>query len=285
MILIKSHGLGNDYLVLHASSLPMTPARARLICDRHIGVGGDGVLERLPGQGADYGLRIWNPDGSTAEKSGNGLRIFSRYLVDHCGAKSAHTISVASGVVRSTVASDAVTVEMGRATTEPAAVPCTQPLSQTPVEICGTRLSLTAVGVGNPHCVVFFSPETDLDALPWREWGAALEVHPLFPNRTNVQFARVLNRDTIEMRIWERGAGETSASGSSSCAVATAACLHGLVTPRPGERKTAITLVMPGGELSVTVREDLSLTLHGPAEEVCWIELSPVFLGSVEKVG
>lgn len=285
MILIKSHGLGNDYLVLHASSIPMTPARARLICDRHIGVGGDGVLEPLSGQDADHGLRIWNPDGSTAEKSGNGLRIFSRYLVDHCGAKPSHTISVASGVVRSTVAADAVTVEMGRATTEPAAVPCTRVLSQTPVEICGARLPLTAVGVGNPHCVVFFPPETELDALPWREWGAALEVHPLFPNRTNVQFARVLSRDTIEMRIWERGAGETSASGSSSCAVAVAACLHGLVTPKSGEQKAAITLVMPGGELSVTVREDLFLTLRGPVEEVGWIELSPVFLGSVEKVG
>ncbi len=285
MILIKSHGLGNDYLVLHASSLPMTPARARLLCDRHVGVGGDGVLERLPGEGADYGLRIWNPDGSTAEKSGNGLRIFSRYLVDHCGAKRSHTISVESGVVRSKVASDAVTVEMGQATVEPAMVPCTQPLSRTPVEILGTALPLTAIGVGNPHCVVFFPPDTDLDALPWRRWGAALEVHPLFPNRTNVQFARVAGRGAVEMRIWERGAGETSASGSSACAVATAAFLHGLVSPKMGGRKTGVTLTMPGGELSVTVREDLRLTLRGPVEEVGRIELSPVFLGRVEKVG
>jgi diaminopimelate epimerase len=285
MILIKSHGLGNDYLVLHQSSLPMTPARARLLCDRHIGVGGDGVLEPLPGEGADYGLRIWNPDGSTAEKSGNGLRIFARYLVDHCGAKRSHTVSVESGVVRCRVKADAVTVEMGRASVEPGAVPCTQPLSQTPVEVLGATLSLTAVGVGNPHCVVFFPPDTNLDSLPWRKWGAALEVHPMFPNRTNVQFARVLDPKTVEIRIWERGAGETSASGSSSCAVAVAAFLHGLISPSMGGRKADVTLKMPGGELSVTVRDDLRLTLRGPVAEVGRIELSPVFLGWVDKVG
>ena len=119
MILIKSHGLGNDYLVLHESSLPMTPARVRLLCDRHVGVGGDGVLEKLPGARADYGLRIWNPDGSTAEKSGNGLRIFARYLVDHCGAPARFTVSVESGVVGCHVEPEAVTVQMGRATFEP----------------------------------------------------------------------------------------------------------------------------------------------------------------------
>ena len=157
MILIKSHGLGNDYLVLHESSVAMTPHRARLLCHRHTGVGGDGVLEPLAGANADFGLRIWNPDGSTAEKSGNGLRIFARYLVDHCGAPDAFTVSVESGVVHCLVEPDAVTVQMGAATFSP--------LSQTPVEICGTMLPLTSVDVGNPHCVVFFPPDTDLDAV------------------------------------------------------------------------------------------------------------------------
>jgi diaminopimelate epimerase len=278
MILIKSHGLGNDYLVLHHADLPMTPARARLICDRHVGVGGDGVLEQRPGEGADYGLRIWNPDGSTAEKSGNGLRIFARYLHDHHGAPARHTISVDSGVVRCHVEPDAVTVEMGQATFAPQAIPCTRPLSLTPVEVCGTTLPLTAVGVGNPHCVVFFPPGTDLDALPWREWGAALEVHPLFPNRTNVQLACVRDDRTVEIRIWERGAGETAASGSSSCAVAAAAVAQGRVS-------RDVRLLMPGGELSVVVGPELALTLRGPVEEIGQVVLSPVFLGQVEKVG
>jgi diaminopimelate epimerase len=263
----------------------MTPARARLLCHRHVGVGGDGVLERLPGAGADHGLRIWNPDGSTAEKSGNGLRIFARYLVDHCGAPERFTVSVESGVVRCHVETDAVTVEMGQATFEPESVPCTQPLSQHPVSVCGVSLPVTAVGVGNPHCVIFFPPETDLDTLPWRQWGAALEVHPLFPNRTNVQFARVLSPDTIELRIWERGAGETAASGSSSCAVAAAAVHQGRLRPCAGAESPVVLLRMPGGVLSVSVSSGLQLTLRGPVQEVGRVVLGPVFLGMVQKVG
>ena len=285
MILIKSHGLGNDYLILHSADVPMTPARARLLCDRHTGVGGDGVLERLPGEGADYGLRIWNPDGSTAEKSGNGLRIFARYLRDHCGAPRRHTISVESGVVRCAVESDAVTVELGRASFAPADVPCTVPLSQSMSPVAGAMLPLTAVGVGNPHCVVFFAPNTNLDVKPWRDWGRALEIHPAFPNRTNVQFATVTGPNTIDIRIWERGAGETSASGSSACAVAAAAVEQGRVSPKMGGRKYAVRVTMPGGELSVAVTDDYRLTLRGPVEEVGRIELSPVFLGRVRSVG
>jgi len=272
MIFIKSHGLGNDYLVAHDTPA-LCAADAVAICHRHTGAGSDGILEPVPAAaGADYGLRIWNPDGSLAEKSGNGLRIFARYLVDHRGAPRDFAVSVDAGTVRCTVDAEAITVEMGRATFAPAGIPSTQALLCTPVDVGGDTLPLTAVGVGNPHCVVFFPPETDLDALPWRRWGALLERHPLFPNRTNVQFARRVDAQTVEIRIWERGAGETSASGSSSCAVAAAAVRLGELAAGP------LRITMPGGVLSVTVGEQWALTLRGPVEEIGRVTLSERWL-------
>ena len=161
-----------------------------------------------------------------------------------------------------------VTVEMGRFTTEPGQVPVARALVDAPVEVLGAPLRLTAIVVGNPHCVAWFPPGTDLDGLPWRDWGAALEVHPLFPNRTNVQFACVAGPWLLRLRIWERGAGETSASGSSACAVAASAALLGY-----GEG--TLCLHMPGGQLQVRVHESGELTLRGPVEEVGLLETSP----------
>ena len=178
MLLVKSHGLGNDYLILDrwAPSQPapapgraLTAELARRLCDRHRGPGADGVLEPIPSEDADFGLRIWNPDGSLAEKSGNGLRIFARWLVDRRGAPPRHRVEVASGVVVCEVGPDAVTVSMGRATLDPAAIPATAPLRLHPLELGGRTLRVTAVGMGNPHCVAFF--DEALDELPWRAWG------------------------------------------------------------------------------------------------------------------
>jgi len=274
MLLVKSHGLGNDYLILDrwAPHQPapwpgraLTAEGARLLCDRHRGVGADGVLEPLASEAATLGLRIWNPDGSVAEKSGNGLRIFARWLVDHRGAPSEHTIELVSGIIPCRVEPDQVTVEIGRATFEHDRIPAREPLRLTPQTIGGHRLHLTAVGLGNPHCVVLL--EEDLDLLPWRAWGAALEVHPLFPNRTNVQFVRVLDAATVEVRVWERGAGETASSGSSAAAVGAVTRSLGLVGP-------SIAVRMPGGTLEVDVREDLTIQLRGPVEELARISLS-----------
>lgn len=266
MILVKSHGLGNDYLVLHAWEGPALHAAAAMaLCDRNRGPGGDGVLEPVRSDVADAGVRIWNPDGSLAEKSGNGLRIFARYLVDHRGMAPDLRVEVASGVVRCRVDPDAVTVEMGTATLEPDQIPCRVQLFDTPLEVCGATLRATAVGMGNPHCVVFL--DADLDGLPWRSWGAALERDGRFPNRTNVQIARILGPSLIEARIWERGAGETQASGSSACAVAVAARALSLAD-------AAVQVRMPGGSLSVTIGQDLSVTLRGPVEEVGTFSLS-----------
>ena len=257
MMFRKYHGLGNDYLVLEDGLL--TPDRVAALCDRHRGIGADGILQRLPSERADAGLRIWNPDGSIAEKSGNGLRIFARWMVEHQQAPDDITVELTCGVVRCQVDGAMVTVQMGQATFSPDRVPVTEALVFAPKPVGDVMLPLTAVGLGNPHCVVFLG--TDLDALPWRDWGAALERSPLFPNRTNVQFARVVDAHTIEARVWERGAGETLASGSSACAIAAAAV-------RLEHCEGTVGVRMPGGELEVTVGRDYSLILRGPVEYV-----------------
>jgi diaminopimelate epimerase len=269
--LIRSHGLGNDYLVLESGET-MTPQWVQALCDRHSGVGGDGVLEPFETERGDYGVRIWNPDGSVAEKSGNGLRIFARWLVDERGAPSRFTVWTGSCLVGCEVDGDALAVEMGQATFVPAEVPVLgeAPLLDAPLKVGIETLPVIAVGVGNPHCVVF--EDLSLDELPWRTWGPLIEHHEWFPRRTNVQFARVLDARTVEIRIWERGAGETSASGSSSCGVAAAGVRTGRL--KPGR----ITVQMPGGTLWVTVREDYSLRLEGPVQVIGRVEVHPDWL-------
>jgi diaminopimelate epimerase len=275
----KGHGLGNDYLVMDERDLdfPFTPASVRWICHRNWGVGSDGILLRTASARADVGLRIFNPDGSEAEKSGNGLRIFAKYLWERGGLrKSPMRIETKGGLVEAEChlvdgRAAEVTVEMGHATFRAPEIPMHGPDR----EVVGIALqvgerffTVTCVSVGNPHCVVF---RDRLDDAEVREWGPRIETHPAFPNRTNVQFARVLGRDRVEIRIWERGAGLTLASGSSSCAVAAAAVRNGLADG-------CLTLVMPGGALGVEVRPDYSIRLRGPVAEVCAGELAPELL-------
>ena len=269
---VKGHGLGNDYLVIESGDVraELTPRQIGRICDRNWGVGSDGILLRVPGwDGADFGVRILNPDGSEAEKSGNGLRIFAKYLYDHGHAKrDTFTVATKGGRVECRCHVEGgrvqvVTVEMGRCTFVAPEIPMNGPEREVvgvPLQVDGQTLVVTAVSVGNPHCVIF----TDrLDEELVRRLGPLVENHPAFPNRINVQWARVVSRAAVDILIWERGAGFTLASGSSSSAVACAAvknglCDHGLVTVR-----------MPGGTLNVEVRPDWSIRLQGPVEEVC----------------
>ncbi len=266
---IKSDALGNDYLIVdpQALSFPLTERAIRLICDRHLGVGSDGILAVAPSSNADFGLRIFNPDGSEAEKSGNGLRIFARYLYDHrLTGKTQFTVETAGGVVAvqlhlrgATV--DRITVAMGTATFRSDRIPVAGPPREVvdeEVEVDGQRLAITAVSVGNPHCVVFVP---DLRRVDLRHLGPRLERHPLFPKRTNVQFAQVQSHDRVAVLIWERGAGETRASGSSACAVAAAAVRKALVD-------RTLTIAMQGGDLQISVSPDWSIQMTGPAEEV-----------------
>lgn len=265
--LFKAHGLGNDYLVWEGDA-PITPERAVALCHRHTGVGSDGVLEPFVSDRADAGMRIWNPDGSVAEKSGNGLRIASWWLHHVQGRPAVHTVDTGFDVVQSTVDGDQVTVQMGHATFDPPAIPTAEPVHERAVVLGDDTVVVTAVGTGNPHCVAWRT-EADLDTLPWRRWGAALEVHPLFPNRTNVQFAHRLGPHEVAIRIWERGAGETSASGSSSCGVVAVGVRTGRLEPG------RTTVRMPGGTLHVTYGADDALVLEGPVAPVGRTRLHP----------
>ena len=268
---VKGHGLGNDYIVINSADLPVSPTPRQIarICDRNWGVGSDGILLLVPAwDGADFGLRILNPDGSEAEKSGNGLRIFAKYLHDHGHARQDNfTVATKGGRVECRCHVEQgrvglVTVELGRCTFVAPEIPMNGPereVVNVPLQVAGEIVLVTAVSVGNPHCVIF----TDrLDEALVRRLGPLVERHPAFPNRVNVQWARVASRSAVDILIWERGAGFTLASGSSSSAVACAAvknrlCDHGLVTVR-----------MPGGTLHVEVRPDWSIRLQGPVEEV-----------------
>jgi len=274
----RGHGLGNDYLVMveHELSRPLSVDAIRRICDRNWGVGSDGILLLVPSSRADFGVRIFNPDGSEAEKSGNGLRIFAKFLRDHGHAKTdTFTVDTLGGVVecRCHVTDGrvgAVTVEMGKATFRAPEIPMNGPdreVVDVPLDVQGQILKVTAVSVGNPHCVVFVDR---LDEAETRRLGPLIETHPAFPNRTNVQFARVHARDTVDILIWERGAGWTLASGSSSCGVACAAVRNGLTDRQ-------VTVRMPGGHLRIEVRPDWSIRLEGPVEEVCTGVLSAEF--------
>ena len=231
----------------------LTAERVRRLCDRHFGVGADGVLvpEAAPA-GSDFALAIWNPDGSAAEKSGNGLRIFARWLFDRGQVRSApFTVATRGGRVRCQVRERGarISVEMGRAVF--AGPDETLALPDGPLRV-------SVLSLGNPHCVVALDEISP--ALAGR-LGPQLETHPRFPERTNVQLMKVLERRGIQLEIWERGAGYTLASGSSACAAAAAAV-------RAGACEGDLTVSMPGGSLAIRVSPDFELTMEGPAEKV-----------------
>ncbi|MBX3319292.1 MAG: diaminopimelate epimerase [Nitrospira sp.] len=279
----RGHGLGNDYIVMDPKelSVKLTPNVIKTICDRNWGLGSDGILALVSSKKADFGLRIFNPDGSEAEKSGNGLRIFARYLhATRKTKKKRFTVETKGGLVTIDLHIDrygdasAATVEMGNAMFTPNALPCSlnvPELIQQPIEAAGRSLVFTGVSVGNPHCVVFRPAGESWSREELLQLGPALENHTLFPKRTNVQLAVPTGPKEIFILIWERGAGETQASGSSSCAAASAAVRLGLV-------KAPVTVKMPGGVLNISVGQNFSLTMKGPVAEVARGTLSPSFV-------
>jgi diaminopimelate epimerase len=262
----KYHALGNDYLVVDPKDLPepLTTEQIKVICHRNFGVGSDGILlGPVPSQKASFALRIFNPDGSEAEKSGNGLRIFSRYLWDRQWVgKDEFTIETPGGVVKSTVFEEGkmVRVEMGRVSFWSDRIPVTGPRREVineRIEVGGTTFAYCAATIGNPHCVVLLATTAELA----KQFGQLIEVHPNFPNRTNVQFLKVLDRGNIEIEIWERGAGYTLASGSSSSAAAAVAHKLGLCD-------RSITVHMRGGKLAIEIGEDFDILMTGPVTKV-----------------
>jgi diaminopimelate epimerase len=259
---VKSHGLGNDYVVVDAARFPvtLTPERVRLLCDRNHGLGSDGILE-VDARERLF-VRIWNPDGSEAERSGNGLRIAAKFLAEYGYARGEEfAVETAAGEVRTRVFRDGgrvtrVRAEMGRAEID---------RSRSSLDVDGSALDVIVVSVGNPHCVVFGEAMTRerLFAL-----GPKIERHRAFPRRINVQLAEPLSRARVRALVWERGAGHTLASGTSSCAVAAACFDRGLVDG-------TVAIEMEGGLLEVEVAQDLSIVMTGPVEEVFTGTLSP----------
>jgi diaminopimelate epimerase len=276
---LKGHGLGNDYIALDLGALPfeLSPPAVRLLCDRHTGVGSDGILARVASDVAEFGVRIFNPDGSEAEKSGNGLRIFAAYLLDRglVRLRQPFTVETPGGTVRVEIRDETedgvldVEVEMGTASFHSADVGLLGPGRETenePLELeAGDVVAINTVSVGNPHCVVFVD---ELDPEDLRRRAPQISTHPSFARGTNVQFVVGIDPATVDAWVWERGAGETSASGSSACAVAAAAVRRGVVSERQVEVR------MPGGSLHVSVRDDWTLLLRGPVEAVCRGELT-----------
>ncbi len=267
MKFFKYHALGNDYLVARPEDFAgeITAAQVRAICHRNFGVGSDGILwGPLPSTRARFGLRIFNPDGSEAEKSGNGLRIFSRFLWDRqlVGGEE-FSVETPGGIVQSTVfeGGSQVRVEMGRVSFWSDAIPVTGARR----EVIGETLTagdrafeFCAATVGNPHCVL---PLRQVNAGLARQYGPLIERHPLFPRRTNVQFLEVIDRSNIRIEIWERGAGYTLASGSSSSAAAAVARRLGLVD-------AALSVHMPGGVIRIELGDDNSVLMTGPVTRV-----------------
>ena len=264
----KYHALGNAYIVIRPEEFGATlsPDVIRLICHRNFGVGSDGILV---GPGAsrccDFGLRIFNPDASEAEKSGNGLRIFARFLRDEgLVTDQPFTVETLGGAVSCQVSPDSrqVTVEMGEVRFDSTAIPVVgeaREVLNEEIAIDGERLRFCAATVGNPHCVILSDHPAPEQA---RRYGPLIEVDPRFPNRTNVQFMKVVDRTNIRIEIWERGAGYTLASGSSSTAAAAVALRLGLCDPD-------ITVHMPGGRLHIRFHDGFFATMTGPVTKIC----------------
>ena len=273
MRFLKYHALGNDYLVLDARdvSTPLTTHQVQTICHRHYGIGSDGILLGAPqAQDGRFVLKIINPDGSEAEKSGNGLRIFARFLWDE-GAVGAEPFAIETpgGLVQAQVRDDGreVTVEMGQVSFSSEVIPVQGPpreVLEERVEVAGEELTYCAATIGNPHCVVL----KPMEAAEAQRLGPLLETDPRFPNRTNVQFLEVLDRHRIRIEIWERGAGYTLASGSSSSAAAA-------VAHRLGLCDSPVEVHMPGGQLHIEIDAEYRIRMRGGVTRIGEGHLSP----------
>lgn len=280
---IKAHGLGNSYIVFDQSNIDfeISVPKIKKICSTELGIGSDGVLLKVPSQRAEFGLRIFNPDGSEAEKSGNGIRIFGKYIYDYgFSNKDNFSIETLGGIVEVSILEkkrnkvSILTAAMGNATFDPRLIPVVlsgKSILKHKINILEEEFEINCVSMGNPHCVIF-QDELDVDKI--KKFGPLLENHALFPSKINVQFAKIKSDNEAEILIWERGAGYTLASGSSSCAVAAVGHKLGLL-------KKQVKLTMPGGELKVEIRNDWSIFLTGPVEEICRGKLNDSFFASI----
>ncbi|OCQ90790.1 diaminopimelate epimerase [Limnothrix sp. PR1529] len=268
----KYHGLGNDFILLDNRDRAepiLSPEQAVQLCDRHFGIGADGVIFVLPGeQGADYTMRIFNSDGSEPEMCGNGIRCFAKYLAALEGldnTEKTYKVHTLAGSIIPTIQADGqVTVDMGQPILAAERIPTTlgtagETALARSLTAAGQDWTVTTVSMGNPHCVTFVE---DVSVIDLPAIGPQIECHPAFPQKTNVEFVEVVRRDYLRMRVWERGAGITLACGTGACATLVAAVLN-------GHSDRVATVELPGGPLQITwdaVSDRILMT--GPAEAV-----------------
>ncbi|UNU26124.1 diaminopimelate epimerase [Microcoleus vaginatus] len=267
----KYHGLGNDFILIdnrHSSEPVITPEQAVDLCDRHFGIGADGVIFALPGQNdTDYTMRIFNSDGSEPEMCGNGIRCLAKFIADLEGsqAKTQYRLHTLAGVISPELRSDGqVKVDMGVPRLLAAEIPTTLAAADAkaidvPIEVADKSWSVTCVSMGNPHCITFVE---DVAAIALETVGPQFEHNKAFPQRTNTEFIEVVRSDYVKMRVWERGAGVTLACGTGACAAVVAGVLVGKC-----DRATAVEL--PGGVLEIEWAEVSGrIYMTGPAQRV-----------------
>ena len=266
----KMHGIGNDYIYINCFQETVTdPEKLSIFMSNvRFGVGSDGLVLILPSEVADFRMRIFNADGSEAMMCGNATRCVGKYVYEHgMTDKTEVSLETNSGIKyltlyvnEATNKVDAVKVDMGKAILKPAEIPVADDGDRfiaKPVVVDGVSYDMTCVSMGNPHAVVFL-PE--IDSLDLEKMGPSFEHHPLFPNRANTEFIRVIDDHTLQMRVWERGSGETFACGTGACAAAVASVLNGYC-----KREQEILIHLRGGDLRIIYHNDESVTMIGPA--------------------
>lgn len=267
---VKTHALGNEYIVFEEEKInfELTGKAIKRICNVNFGIGSDGILLKVKSDKADFGLRIFNPDGSEAEKSGNGLRIFCKFLYDYgFTEKDGFSVETKGGIVHAQIIETSnkkakiISVDMGKAIFASKEIPTnfqTDEAIGEKITVSDKEYEVNCVSVGNPHCVII-KEHLDIDEV--KKYGKGIENHAMFPNRINVQFAKVISRGEAEILIWERGAGFTLASGSSSCGVASVLRKKGLID---GDVK----IKMPGGDIKIRIDDNWNIKMTGEVRQI-----------------
>ncbi len=267
----KMQGIGNDYVYVNCFEETVAdPERvSEIISDRHFGIGADGLVLIMPSDKADFRMRMFNADGSEGNMCGNATRCIGKFVYDnHLTDKTSITLETRSGIKKLTLYPEngkvkTVLVDMGKAVLKPADIPMNvsgDTFINKPITVDGKEVFITAVSMGNPHAVTYVD---DVDSLELEKIGPSFENHPLFPERVNTEFIKILDKSTMQMRVWERGSGETWACGTGACAATAASVLNGYF---PHDKE--ITVKLRGGDLFITYKSDGTVLMRGPAETV-----------------
>ena len=266
----KWQGIGNDFVIVNGFSETIDdyPSKAIEVCDRHFGIGADGLVIALPSEIADFRMRIFNSDGSEAEMCGNVTRCFARYVYENgLTTKTDLTIETLAGIIKPKLLFEngkitAVCVDMGEPRLKRGEIPMTgnpdDMAVNVPLSVGDATYEVTCVSMGNPHCIIF---DDNVDELDLQELGRPIEIHSAFPRKTNVEFVKVIDRKTLRMRVWERGAGITLACGTGTCATVVASVLN-------GKTDREVLVHLDGGDLFIEWRADNHIYKTGPAVEV-----------------